>query len=394
MLLDRHGQLLASSDPADADRLGQPLALPDVPHVLTGEAIAHQDYSRRLQADIADVWLPVVTPGEQLQGIVRLSYQLTTVYQQFTTLRWLVLGVLIIGLLLGTAVGWILALNLQRPIEQLTQAVEQLSGNQPTGQLPEPQTEEFARLVRAFNALSEQLRHLEAARHQLLANTVHELGRPLGALQSGVEALRGGADEDPVLRHEFLAGIDAEIQRLRRLLADLRRHYDQALGPLELQRTSIELNAWLTAVLIPWREAAEHKGLHWSMSAASDPLVIEVDPDRLAQAVGNVISNAIKYTPTGGRVAIELAAGPLAVLIHITDTGPGISPEDQAHIFEPFYRTHTTRRFQQGMGLGLTIAHDLVVAHGGRLIVTSALEQGSRFTIWLPRTDPPPPSPL
>jgi signal transduction histidine kinase len=389
MLLDRTGSLLASSDAADADRVGQLLDHPDLKRVLSGAAVARQDYSRHLQADIADVLLPVMKPDGQLTGVVRLSYRLTSVYEQFTALRWLVAGVLIVGLLLGAGAGWILALNLQRPIEQLTHAVDRLAGDQPPAPLPEPQPEEFALLVRAFNSLAERLHSLEEARHQLLANMVHELGRPLGALQSGVEALRGGADEDPALRHELLSGVDAEIHRLRRLLDELSRHYDQALGPLELNRRPIELNGWLTPLLAPWRESAERKGLQWVMAVPIEPIVVEVDPDRLAQAVGNLISNAIRYTPVGGTVSIEIESDPAAALIHITDTGPGISPEDQAHIFEPFYRGHTAQRFPQGMGLGLTIAHDLVQAHAGRLAVTSTVGQGSRFTIWLPRTFSP-----
>ncbi len=389
MLIDRAGNLLASSDAADADRVGQRLDQPDLEHALSGETVARQNYSSRLQSDIADVLLPVLGSDRQLNGVVRLSYQLTSVYQQFAALRWLVVGVLIIGLLLGAGVGWILALNLQRPIEQLTHAVDRLAGDQPAAPLPEPQPEEFALLVRAFNSLAERLHSLEDARHQLLANMVHELGRPLGALQSGVEALRGGADEDPALRRELLIGMDAEIQRLRRLLDDLSRHYDQALGPLELNWHPIELNEWLTPVLTPWREAAERKGLQWTVTKSSEPFAIEVDPDRLAQAVGNLISNAIKYTPASGTVSIEIESDPVAALIHITDTGPGIAAEDQAHLFEPFYRGQTARRFPQGMGLGLTIARDLVMAHGGHLEVMSSVGQGSRFTIWLPRNSPP-----
>jgi signal transduction histidine kinase len=385
MLLDHDGNLLASSDAADIDRVGQLLDHPDLKRVLSGEAVARQDYSRRLQADIADVLLPVKQPDGQITGVVRLSYQLTSVYEQFDALRWLVVGVLIIGLALGAVVGWILALNLQRPIEQLTDAVDHLASDQTAPPLPEPQPEEFALLVRAFNSLAERLHSLEEARHQLLANMVHELGRPLGALQSGVEALRRGADEDPALRRELLTGLDAEIQRLRRLLDDLSRHYDQALGPLELNRRAIELNEWLMPMLIPWREAAEHKGLSWNTTYAPEPIAVEVDPDRLAQAIGNLISNAIKYTPVGGVVSIEVEGDPTAALIQVTDTGPGISPEDQVHLFEPFYRGRTARRFPQGMGLGLTIARDLVVAHGGRLTVTSTSGHGSCFTIGLPR---------
>jgi two-component system, OmpR family, sensor histidine kinase BaeS len=245
--------------------------------------------------------------------------------------------------------------------------------------------------VRAFNSLAERLHSLEEARHQLLANMVHELGRPLGALQSGVEALRGGADEDPALRHELLAGMDAEIHRLRRLLDDLSRHYAQALGPLELKRRPIDLAEWLPLILIPWRETAERKGLQWVITLPIDSLTIVIDPDRLAQAVGNLISNAIKYAPVGGAVSIRVECDPETVRIHVTDTGPGLALDEQARIFEPFNRGQTAWRFPQGIGLGLTIARELVVAHGGRLTVTSTPGHGSQFTILLPQNPPQPP---
>ncbi len=105
----------------------------------------------------------------------------------------------------------------------------------------------------------------------------------------------------------------------------------------------------------------------------------------MAQVLGNLLSNAIKYTPEG-TVTVEASSGDDGVFIVVGDTGIGIAPPDQAHIFEPFYRSYRSERFPQGMGLGLTIAHDLVVAHGGRLDVEAQPDHGSRFTIWLPLT--------
>jgi len=112
--------------------------------------------------------------------------------------------------------------------------------------------------------------------------------------------------------------------------------------------------------------------------------IMEIDPDRLAQAVSNLLSNAIEYTPAGGRVSVEVGVEDSTVWIQVADTGPGIEPEEQARIFTPFYRGRSAGRFPQGMGLGLTIARDLVIAHGGRLDLDSKPGQGSRFSIWLP----------
>ena len=108
------------------------------------------------------------------------------------------------------------------------------------------------------------------------------------------------------------------------------------------------------------------------------------DPDRLGQAIGNLVSNAIKYTPEPGTVTVSAGGEQEMVWIRVSDSGRGISPEEQAQIFTPLYRGPTGVRFPQGMGLGLSIAHDLVVAHGGRIEVESEPGRGSHFTIWLP----------
>ena len=384
MLIDRRAILLASNDPADAAYIGQPVNHPELAQVLAGTPSIHQDYAPHLQSEVADVLMPSLNADGQVDGIVRLSYKLAGVDERFAQLRLLVAGVLIFGVLLGAALGYVLAVNLERPIQRLTVAVRQLANTQTWQPQPETPPEEIALLIRALNQLVAQLNSLEEARRQLLANMVHELGRPLGALQSATHALRGGADEDVALRRELLSGMDDEIRRLRRVLDDLVGHYDQALGGLKINPQPIELNAWLNEVLITWREAAARKGLRWSVTAPSDDVHLAVDADRLAQAVGNLVSNAIKFTPRGGAVSIELLTDRDYAGIRVGDTGPGISQADQAHVFEPFFRSHAIRRFPQGMGLGLTIAQEIVTAHGGRLEFTSTAGQGTTFTIWLP----------
>jgi signal transduction histidine kinase len=133
----------------------------------------------------------------------------------------------------------------------------------------------------------------------------------------------------------------------------------------------------------PWRQVAQDKGLEWRSEIAGTLPEIQADPDRLAQVLGNLLSNAIKYT-SAGTISIQARVEGGQVVIVVADTGIGIAPAEQARIFEPFYRSDRDRRFPQGMGLGLSIARDLVEAHGGRLTVESTPGQGSRFSVWLP----------
>ncbi len=383
MLLRPDGELLASTDPVDAPRLGQVLSLPEMSRVRAGEMTARAARSRDLNAEVADVLAPVRGPDGRAIGVVRLSLLLISIPAEFRQWRYVGGGVVLVGALLGVAVGWALALNLQRPLARLTQAVHEFSGRRRWEPLPEQEPEELALLVRAFNGLVDRLRSLEEARRQLLANLVHELGRPLGALRSGIQALEGGAAEDPALRHELLAGMDDEFVRLRRLLDDLAGLHDQVLGTLELQRRSVETAQWLAHVLAPWREAARAKDLRWDAPVPADLPNLMIDPDRMAQALGNLLSNAITYTPAGGAVSVAAGAQEKSLWIRVSDSGPGISPEEQQRIFDPFYRGRSSRRFPRGMGLGLTIARDLVAAHGGRLELDSSPGHGSSFTVWL-----------
>jgi signal transduction histidine kinase len=179
--------------------------------------------------------------------------------------------------------------------------------------------------------------------------------------------------------------MDDQVQRLRPLVDSLADLHGQVLGGLELDLELVFLSDWLPRTVIPWRQTAHEKGLHWEIEVADSLPPVMIDADRLAQALGNLLSNAIKYTPEG-TVSVEAGTRDGLVAISVVDSGIGIAPSEHETIFEPFYRSRRDRRFPQGMGLGLSIARDLVVAHGGTLTVESAPGEGSRFVISLPQS--------
>jgi signal transduction histidine kinase len=285
---------------------------------------------------------------------------------------------------LGAATGLVLAARLGRSVQRTTQAVYQLASDQRLEPLPERGPREMRLLAQAVNTLADRRRNVEKSNRQLLSNLVHELGRPLGACYSTIEALRDGAAEDVALRTELLDGMAGEVEGLRRLLDDLSQLNERVAGKLDLKRRPVPMAQWLSQASTPWREAARAKGLHWEAQVPADLPEMVIDPERLGQALGNLLSNAIKYTPTGGAVSIRAGTADRALWVRVTDTGPGIAPEDQVHLFTPFYRVQQAGEPQPGMGLGLTIAHDLVAAHGGRVELESEPGAGSRFTLLLP----------
>jgi two-component system, OmpR family, sensor histidine kinase BaeS len=381
-LYDSDGNLLASSQ----NRASEIAQLPDPAFVTRALAGTQQvSVGATRQQDAIQVAVPVLDASRRVLGVVHLSQRVSRGQGQFVRVRRLIIAGLAGALGLSAVIGLVLALNLGRSLQRVAVAIDGVASGRQWETLPVRGPEEFRTLLRAFNALIERLRLLEQSRRQLLANLVHELGRPLGALQSGLQALKGGADEDPQLRQELLDGMDEQVGRLRPLLDTLADLHGQVLGTLELDLQPVEMGEWLRRMAAPWRHLAEQKGLAWGLTVPDTPYVLEVDAGRLAQALGNLLSNAIKYTSEGS-VSVEARFEEEYATINVRDTGVGIDPSERAEIFEPFYRSRRDKRFPQGMGLGLSIARDLVTAHGGTLDLESTPGQGSLFTIFLLRS--------
>jgi two-component system sensor histidine kinase BaeS len=383
MLIDPDGRLLAASEPGYDGQRGQPIVLPDLSEALAGQQTVYVGVPQGVQTEVVQVLVPVWGPNQELKGVVRMSEQLSDVQGELNRLRYVTAGVLAAAMVLAIVVGLLLALSLGRRLQRVSNAINGVAAGREWTTLPEEGPEEIRTLLRAFNTLIERLRVLEESRRRLLANLVHELGRPLGALQSAIHALLGGADEEPELRHEMLEGMQSQVQRLRPLLDSLTDLHTQVLGTLELHLQPTPLGEWLRGMATPWREVAHAQGLQWQADIPDSLPVLDIDRDRLAQALGNLLSNAIRYTPEG-TVSVDASVEEGFVCITVGDTGIGIDPAEQSKIFEPFYRSQRDVRFPQGMGLGLSIARDLVEAHGGSLGVESAPNEGSRFTIRLP----------
>lgn len=385
MLLDLQGQILASTDPFDAGQIGSVIEPKErfVEALKRGASIQTM-FSRQLKANIVDVLVPAKSPDGRVIGVIRMSYHLENVYGQFLSLRYTIIGILAVGILLGVIMALLLALNLGSALHQLTYSVQQLTTGKEYRPPLEHGPEEIRVLLRSVNSLVERLRELENTRGKLLTNLIHEIGRPLGALLLAVQALQSGADQDEAMRVDILAGMEEEMSILQRLLDDLTGLHDQVLGVLELKTQPVILTQWLPNVLRTHQEAANTKGLLWQVTIPEELPTIDADPNRLAQAIGNLVNNAIKFTPSGGSVLVDASVQDNEVWIRVNDSGPGIPLDEQANIFTPFYRGLSENRFPQGMGLGLSIARDLVVAHQGRLEFTSVPGEGSNFTIWLP----------
>lgn len=374
-LVTLDGHILASSETTNGVPGTQVVELPDLNGLSQGEVVEFQ------RGALAEVFTPVIDPNGNPIGTVRMTTRIVSISDQVYELRYLLGAVLLFGVLAGIGLGSYLALGINRPIQRVTQSIQNLADGHWHAHLEEQGPEEMRTLAKAVNALVDQLNSLEQARRQLLANLVHELGRPLGAVRSAIQAMMKGADKEPQLAQDLLTGMESETARLQRLLEDLAELHEQVLGKLELNRSQIQFNDWLAGILSPWEAAAREKGLAWSVQLPSELPVIQMDSDRMAQAIGNLLSNAIKFTPAGGKVSIAAQMDSGQLIVQVEDTGPGIPMDEQSKIFQPFYRGTHGRRIVQGMGLGLSIARDIVIAHGGEIDLESKPQTGSRFTV-------------
>jgi signal transduction histidine kinase len=227
------------------------------------------------------------------------------------------------------------------------------------------------------------VRDQEVRRENLVATLSHELGTPLTSLKMAIELMRGQERGADAADRELLETAHEDVLRLQevaRRLLDLARSRATTIA---LDRRRVDLATISSRVLKLFALQAHDKGVALEL-AGNAPEVIVGDETKLTWALSNLVANAIRYTPAGGRVATEVMCRDAVVLVSVSDTGPGIPPDQQERIFDPF--TQPAGAGEPGsVGLGLAIVRDIVQAHGGRIFLESAPEKGTRFTLELPR---------
>jgi signal transduction histidine kinase len=301
----------------------------------------------------------------------------------------------LLGLLLGFAgalslsFGLTLAAGMSRSITRLSAGAAELARGNLGARVSVDERGELADLAQAFNRMAARVEEAFARRRDLVAAVSHDLRTPLAAMRAIVEALADDVVSDRETVGRYLQTMRGQIQDLSALIDDLFElaYLDRAEQPLELEPAS--LRDLISDTLESHRVQAEQKGvrLHGQVDAAVDP--VQIHPQRIQRVLGNLMQNAIGYTPAGGTVAITAWAIPGAVQVEVRDTGEGIAPADLTRIFEWFYRGERSRsRATGGSGLGLAIARSIVEAHGGRIWAESMPGAGSTFRFLLPRRRP------
>jgi len=383
LVVDAQGRLAAASRLQDMAHIGEPIREEGIERALLGQVDMGRLPQPLLGGDAIYVAIPIMKDGRPV-GAVRFSHSIVTIQEEMQRIRLIVLLAIAITTLLMIVMTLRLAASITAPLRALAVASHEVAHGRLSQQVPMTGDDEVDQLAQAFNTMTTQLADADRARRSFLADLAHELKAPVGGLKAGVEALTAGAKANAPLRDRLLDGIANEVHRLERLTNDLILFARLDVGQLEVRHDPLNLAQVIALCCQSGQAMAEQAHISLSCEIPSQLPTIRGDADRLAQVVTNLLDNALKFTPPGGRVSVRAWVEGSAIHVAVSDGGPGFAPEDLPHIFNRFYRGRTQGRERPGIGLGLAIARSIVEAHGGSITAYNRPGGGAEVAITLP----------
>jgi len=311
---------------------------------------------------------------------------------EYLSSRNLFIGVSAGSVLLALALGFLLSSSLVPPIQRTESRLAEIAEGDFSGRLEVPNRDELGSLARNVNRMNEELRRLygeleTASRHksEFLANMSHELRTPLNAILGFSQVLEQKLfGELNPKQEEYVGDILSSGNHLLSLINDVLDLSKVEAGQIELEVEPFSLRESVERAVAMVRERASKNGVAVGTEIQPEVQVVEADERRIRQVLFNLLSNAAKFTPSGGRIDVTAVRVAGEIEVAVSDTGPGIAPADQDRIFEEFQQTEVGAKQREGTGLGLALSRRLVELHGGRIWVESELGSGSRFVFTLP----------
>jgi len=329
---------------------------------------------------------PIVVNGRQVGTLLIATLDVpASPINQFR--RSVGVSVLISGGIAGVTallMGSLLFFQVTLPMRRLSRAARGIATGDLSQRVPLASDDEIGELARSFNTMAESLQWMEQQRQNMVADIAHELRTPLSVIQGNVEAMLDGVL--PASREE-LESIHQETVLLNRLISDLRTLSLAEAGQLALDKQPLDLGQVVARVAEKYRLRAEEQNVALSVQVTPNLPQVSADAGRIEQALVNLMENALRYGASdgGGRVTLGARAVPDGVEAWVSNTGPGIAPEDLPHVFERFWRADKSRHRQKGgSGIGLALVKQLIEAHGGQVSVESTSGQGATFRMVLP----------
>lgn len=317
--------------------------------------------------------------GGKIIGVVSISKPTNRV-RNFITRQLMHLALPVaVAVLASGALAFLLSGYLTQTVASLAGKAERIAAGEPGVQLETWSKSELGELARSVEKMRTKLEG-KAYVEEMAANLSHELKTPLASIRGAAELLEDGALDDPEARAKFLGNIQTETQRLDRLVNDLLQLSRIETHPGELAKAAVDVSGAAREIAGIYRQRAENLGLKFSMQLPDEPLEIKVSEPHFRRMLGNLLDNALQFTPSGGRVCLIVRDGE----IRVKDEGPGIDADMLPKIFDRFFTTENPRTSNRGSGLGLAIVKSIVERNKGVIECHSAPGQGSEFIVRFP----------
>ena len=382
-----------AADPSRPQDVAYRLSVP-LPDEFGAPGQQREPFASDLSFHIADLfWTQAGAGAPDRLVTIRLSEPFTYRAQTLETIVGVMFFAAGIALLVAIFASIIFADRLTHPIRQLPGAARELSEGHLEVRVRPAGAPEMAELTAALNAMAQRLQQsIEFIRRdrdrgrEFLADVSHELRTPIAALRTFNELLAEGAVDDEATRAEFLEQSRQQIERLDWLATNLLELSKLDSGLVLLDLRPEDLRAVVESAVQQAQPTADRKGVQLIVDLPTEAVRQRHDPQRLGQVLSNLIGNALKFTPAGGRVEVELRPTGSGAELRVADTGVGIDPQELPYVFERFYRgaqAHESRA--AGSGLGLSIVRSIVEMHNGRVAITSTPARGTQVSILLPR---------
>ena len=329
-----------------------------------------------------------------------VPYEATTPFRDPVFLE--LLRPLLIAALLALGVSIVLMIlvtrSVTKPMQHVAQAAQKIAAGDYDQTVPVEGSAEFKEVAVDFNQMAQKVRDAQQSQRDLVANVSHELKTPLTSIQGFAQAIQDGAASEPDAVRRSATIIYDEAARMNRMVGELLDLARIESGQIVMRREAVPVDQVLQGVIEKMTPRAQEGGVALLAEIAAGLPAVSGDGDRLAQVFSNLIDNALKHTPSGGKVTMTARAlsgssvvrkgkpWPGGVEVVVSDTGSGIPPEDLSRIFERFYQVDKSRAKSKAgsLGLGLAIVKEIVTAHGGAIRAESVVGIGTRFVVWLP----------
>ena len=375
------GRLLSTSDPKLDRQITDWSIVPGMREALQNKPAQGMAKGVLSKEDRLYAARPISRNGRML-GVLRMSITLAQFQRQFLRVTLTVLGTLSLTLLVCAFISERLARNMAKPIQAMRNFAMEVGRGHLGEKLNIRQNDELGQLATELNRMSQRLASLDKERRAFLANVSHELRTPVSNVHVTLEALESGADEEPELRSRFIRTALDETTRLSGLIKDLLDLGRLEAGVVPLEQQPFSVRDLINRAVRAMETRMRSKGMGISINLPD--VQIQGDPERLLQAVLNLLDNAIKHSVPDSIVFVSGQMESAQVAVEIRDQGAGISESDLPHVFEQFYTADPSRQ-GSGTGLGLAIARRIVEAHGGSITASSTGRgKGATFTIRLP----------